>query len=213
MATPTPLDEALSKRVTAGLLRMGTALRSHAWEGAALSGLTPTQGEILTLLLLRGVPMRLGEIAEDAALTSATVSEAVSTLESKGLVEKRRDANDGRALALRLTAKGRTSAKRASQWASFVTTAADLMSEKDRAQLYRMLVKLISTMEIRGDMPQQRMCLTCEHFETAARGKGTYHCNHFNTTFDDSRLALDCNAHEEADIATRNKVWKLYSKS
>ncbi|MFJ2994983.1 MarR family winged helix-turn-helix transcriptional regulator [Pandoraea sp. NPDC087047] len=213
MATSTPLDEKLSSRVTTGLLRMGTALRSHAWEGAALSGLTPTQGEILTLLLLRGVPMRLGKIAEDAALTSATVSEAVSTLESKGLVEKRRDANDGRALGLRLTTKGRTSAKRASQWASFVTTAADLMSDKDRAQLYRMLLKLISTMEIRGDMTRQRMCLTCEHLETAARGKGMYHCNYFNTTFDDSRLAIDCNAHEEASIATRNKIWKLYSKS
>ncbi|WP_174976565.1 MarR family winged helix-turn-helix transcriptional regulator [Pandoraea soli] len=213
MATPTPLDEALSKRVTAGLLRMGTALRSHAWEGAAMAGLTPTQGEILTLLLARGVPMRLGEIAEDAALTSATVSEAVSTLESKGLVEKRRDANDGRALALRLTARGKTAAKKASQWPNFLTTASESLGEKECAQLYRTLVKMIFTMQERGDVPPQRMCLTCSHFEVSARGKGQYHCDHFNVTYDDSRLPLDCNAHEDADVAMQRKVWKLYSKT
>lgn len=213
MATPTPLDEALSKRVTAGLLRMGTALRSHAWEGAAMAGLTPTQGEILTLLLARGVPMRLGEIAEDAALTSATVSEAVSTLESKDLVEKRRDVNDGRALALRLTARGKTAAKKASQWPNFLTTASETLNEKERAQFYRTLLKLVFTMQERGDMPSQRMCLTCTHFEVNARGKGSYSCNHFNATYDDSRLPIDCNAHEEADIATQRKVWKLYSKA
>jgi DNA-binding MarR family transcriptional regulator len=178
-----------------------------------MAGLTPTQGEILTLLLTRGVPMRLGEIAEDAALTSATVSEAVSTLESKGLVEKRRDANDGRALALRLTARGKTAAKKASQWPNFLTSASDSLGDKESAQLYRTLVKLIFTMQERGDMPPQRMCLTCTHFEVTARGKGAYHCNYFNATYDDSRLPLDCNAHESSDIATQRKVWKLYSKA
>lgn len=167
----------------------------------------------MTLLLSRGVPMRLGEIAEDAALTSATVSEAVSTLESKGLVEKRRDANDGRALALRLTARGRTAAKRASQWPNFLTTAADSLGDKECAQLYRALLKLVFTMQERGDMPPQRMCLTCSHFEAAPRGKGQFHCNHFNATYDDSRIPLDCNSHEDADIATQRKVWKLYSKA
>lgn len=192
---------------------MGTALRSHAWVGAAMAGLTPTQGEILTLLLMRGAPMRLGEIAEDAALTSATVSEAVSTLESKGLVEKRRDANDGRALALRLTARGKTAAKKASQWPNFLTSASDSLGEKESAQLYRTLVKLIFTMQERHDMPPQRMCLTCSHFSVVERNKGPYHCNHFNVNYDDSRLPLDCNAHELADVAAQRKVWKLYSKT
>lgn len=178
-----------------------------------MAGLTPTQGEILTLLLARGVPMRLGEIAEDAALTSATVSEAVSTLESKDLVEKRRDVNDGRALALRLTARGKTAAKKASQWPNFLTTASETLNEKERAQFYRMLLKLVFTMQERGDMPPQRMCLTCTHFEANGRGKGSYYCNYFNATYDDSRLPIDCNAHEEADIATQRKVWKLYSKA
>ncbi|VVD98849.1 MarR family transcriptional regulator [Pandoraea nosoerga] len=178
-----------------------------------MAGLTPTQGEILTLLLARGVPMRLGEIAEDAALTSATVSEAVSTLESKDLVEKRRDVNDGRALALRLTARGKTAARKASQWPNFLMTASETLNEKERSQFYRTLLKLVFTMQERGDMPPQRMCLTCTHFEVNARGKGPYYCDYFNATYDDSRLPIDCNAHEEADIATQRKIWKIYSKA
>ncbi|GAB3625658.1 MarR family transcriptional regulator [Pandoraea terrae] len=216
MATQTPLEETLPKRITAGLLRVGTALRSHAWEGAALAGLTPTQGEILTLLLSRSVPMRLGEIAADAALTSATVSEAVSTLETKGLVEKRRDANDGRALALRLTARGKTAAKRASQWPDFLTVASDALGDKERVQLYRTMVKLIYSMQGRGDVPPQRMCLSCAHFEPASGTRGAaaqHHCNYYKINYDDSGLRLDCAGHEEADMATQRKVWKIFNKS
>lgn len=145
-------QDSLPKSITAALLKLATALRSHAWEGAAASGLTPTQGEILMLLLARGVPMRLGEIAHDAALTSATVSEAVSTLEGKGLVEKRRDASDGRALALRLTARGKTSAKKASQWANFLVKASESLSVKDQEQMHRILGKMLLTMQQRGDI-------------------------------------------------------------
>ena len=78
-----------SGRVTHSLLRLSTAMRSQAWDWAEGAGLTPTQGEILVLLLQRKGPMRLGEIARETQLTAATTSDAVSTLETKGLVEKR----------------------------------------------------------------------------------------------------------------------------
>jgi DNA-binding MarR family transcriptional regulator len=111
--------EQATGRVTHTLLRLSTAMRSQAWEWAEGAGLTPTQGEILVLLMQRKGPMRLGEIARETALTAATTSDAVSTLETKGLVEKRRALDDGRALAVRLTARGRTAAKRAAQWPDF----------------------------------------------------------------------------------------------
>src|SRR5271169_2925153 len=91
--------EQATGRVTHSLLRLSTAMRSQAWEWAEGAGLTPTQGEILVLLMQRKGPMRLGEIAGETALTAATTSDAVSTLDSKGLVEKRRALDDGRALA------------------------------------------------------------------------------------------------------------------
>src|SRR6201994_5186039 len=99
--------EQATGRGTHGLLRLSTAMRSQAWEWAEGAGLTPTQGEIFVLLVQREGPMRLGEIARETALTAATTSDAVSTLETKGLVEKRRALDDGRALAGRLAAPRR----------------------------------------------------------------------------------------------------------
>ena len=44
-------------------------------------------GRILVLVMQRKGPMRLSEIARETALSAATTSDAVTTLESKGLVE------------------------------------------------------------------------------------------------------------------------------
>ena len=96
-------------RVTHGLLRLGTAMRGHAWEWAEGAKLTPTQGEILVLLMQRKATMRLGEIARETALTAATTSDAVSTLEEKGLVEKRRAISPSRIGPLRCISKTRIS--------------------------------------------------------------------------------------------------------
>ncbi len=122
-------------------------MRSQAWEWAEGAGLTPTQGEILVLLMQRKGPMRLGEIARETALTAATTSDAVSTLESKGLVEKRRALDDGRALAVRLTARGRTAAKRAAQWPDFLAKAVGTLREDEQALFYRTLLKTIHQLE------------------------------------------------------------------
>jgi DNA-binding MarR family transcriptional regulator len=139
--------EQATGRVTHSLLRLSTAMRSQAWEWAEGAGLTPTQGEILVLLMQRKGPMRLGEIARETALTAATTSDAVSTLETKGLVEKRRALDDGRALAVRLTARGRTAAKRAAQWPDFLAKAVGTLRDDEQAVFYRTLLKTVHQLE------------------------------------------------------------------
>ena len=145
--------EQATGRVTHGLLRLSTAMRSQAWEWAEGAGLTPTQGEILVLLMQRKGPMRLGEIARETALTAATTSDAVSTLEGKGLVEKRRALDDGRALAVRLTARGRTAAKRALQWPEFLAKAVGTLRDDEQAPFYRTLLKTIRQLETQEQIP------------------------------------------------------------
>src|ERR1700743_1628080 len=130
-------------RITAGLLRLNTAMRNRAWNWAEGAGLTPTQGEILVLLAQRKAALRLNDIARETALTAATTSDAVSTLEEKGLVEKRRAVDDRRALAVKLTARGRTAAKRAAQWPGFVSGALVSLRDEEQVALYSGLFKLI----------------------------------------------------------------------
>jgi DNA-binding MarR family transcriptional regulator len=200
-------------RVTHGLLRLSTAMRSQAWEWAEGAGLTPTQGEILVLLMQRKGPMRLGEIARETALTAATTSDAVSTLEDKGLVEKRRAIDDGRALALRLTARGRTAAKRALQWPDFLAKAVGTLRIDEQAAFYRTLLKTIRQLETQEQIPAHRMCLSCIHFEVSKSPKKTPHrCALLKISMADTDLRLDCSVYEEADVATQKRTWKIFSQ-
>jgi DNA-binding MarR family transcriptional regulator len=205
--------EQATGRVTHSLLRLSTAMRSQAWEWAEGAGLTPTQGEILVLLMQRKGPMRLGEIARETALTAATTSDAVSTLESKGLVEKRRALDDGRALAVRLTARGRTAAKRAAQWPDFLAKAVGTLKDDEQAMFYRTLLKTVRQLETQDDIPPHRMCLTCTHFEPSKNPKKTPHfCKLLDLKMSDTDVRLDCSVHENADIATQKKIWKIYAQ-
>ncbi|RQZ11329.1 MarR family transcriptional regulator [Burkholderia sp. Bp9031] len=201
-----------SGRVTHSLLRLSTAMRSQAWDWAEGAGLTPTQGEILVLLLQRKGPMRLGEIARETQLTAATTSDAVSTLETKGLVEKRRALDDGRALAVRLSARGRTAAKKALQWPEFLTKAVGKLGADEQGTLYRALLKTLRELQVAGVTPPQRMCLTCAHFQPGKQSKKTMHyCAALDLSMADSDLRLDCSVQEEADAATQKKTWKVFA--
>ncbi|WP_269503876.1 MarR family winged helix-turn-helix transcriptional regulator [Burkholderia sp. IMCC1007] len=201
-----------SGRVTHSLLRLSTAMRSQAWDWAEGAGLTPTQGEILVLLLQRKGPMRLGEIARETQLTAATTSDAVSTLETKGLVEKRRALDDGRALAVRLSARGRTAAKKALQWPEFLSKAVGKLGADEQGTLYRALLKTLRELQVAGVTPPQRMCLTCTYFEPGKPSKKTlHHCATLDITMADSDLRLDCSVQEEADAATQKKTWKIFA--
>lgn len=188
-------------------------MRSQAWDWAEGAGLTPTQGEILVLLMQRKGPMRLGEIARETALTAATTSDAVSTLEAKGLVEKRRALDDGRALAVRLTARGKTAAKRALQWPDFIGEALGALRADEQSAFYRSLVKMIWQMQANDDIPQHRMCVSCTHFVPSKSPKKTPHrCELLDLSMADTDLRLDCSVHEEADLTTQKKTWKIFSQ-
>ncbi|MDR5814908.1 MarR family winged helix-turn-helix transcriptional regulator [Caballeronia sp. LZ033] len=205
--------EQATGRVTHGLLRLSTAMRSQAWEWAEGVGLTPTQGEILVLLMQRRGPMRLGEIARETALTAATTSDAVSTLEGKGLVEKRRALDDGRALAVRLTARGRTAAKKAVQWPDFLAKAVGTLREEEQVAFYRTLLKTIRHLESQQQMPAHRMCLSCSHFQASKNlKKAPHHCALLQIDMADTDLRLDCSVYEEADPATQKKSWKVFAQ-
>jgi len=205
--------EQATGRVTHSLLRLSTAMRSQAWEWAEGAGLTPTQGEILVLLMQRKGPMRLGEIARETALTAATTSDAVSTLESKGLVEKRRALDDGRALAVRLTARGRTAAKRAAQWPDFLAKAVGTLRDEEQSIFYRTLLKTVRQLEVQGHIPPHRMCVTCTHLEPSKNPKKTPHrCMLLDLSMSDTDLRLVCSVHETVDAATQKKTWKIFAQ-
>jgi DNA-binding MarR family transcriptional regulator len=71
------------------------------------AGLDPAAAQLLSWLVKQG-PSRQGELAEHTFLDPSTISRRISQLVHLGLVERRADPVDGRAVQLVPTAKGQT---------------------------------------------------------------------------------------------------------
>jgi DNA-binding MarR family transcriptional regulator len=147
---------------------------------------------------------------------------------------KRRAVDDRRALAVKLTARGRTAAKRAAQWPGFVSGAlVGSLRDEEQTALYSGLFKLIRELEIQGTMPAHRMCGTCRWFEpehaaesgarrAAARtskaakqatSSTSFYCSTLSQPLDRASLRLDCLAYEPADATAQVRNWKVLKQA
>lgn len=172
-------------------------MRSQAWSRATAEGITPTQGDILALLHSRTAALRLSDIALELAITPATASDAVSTLVSKGLVQKVRASEDRRALALSLTRKGVELASNVSESENLLAQVLQSLEGEDKVTLLNLIVKVIRTMQDRGDIPATRMCLTCDYYTANPDGDPhqPHYCKLVKAPFADKHVRLDCPEH------------------
>jgi DNA-binding MarR family transcriptional regulator len=140
------MDEDLKKTVSA-FRKLVTTLR----RGKTHERLTEAAGirldrpgvEILVSLLDAGEPRRIGAIAEALQVESPHVTRHVAALEQRGLVERVRDPDDGRAWRIALTEEGTSAASKCAQVTTqwFEGAMAD-WSAADRAELSRLMEKL-----------------------------------------------------------------------
>lgn len=196
-----PARDPIARRVAVGLAKIGLALRSQAWQEAAGRGLTPTQGQVLALLLGSTGPLRLSQLAEGLGVTAATASDAVQALVAKGLVRKERSREDARALAVSLTSAGREEAARAASWPDFLLSAIDELSAAEKEVFLEGLIKMIRALQERGQIPVARMCVTCRFFRPNAHPDPDrpHHCAFVNAPFGGRSLRIDCPDHQSAE--------------
>lgn len=206
-------NDRVAQTVTTGLVKLGIALKSRDWREAGEQGLTPTQGQILALLRLRQTRgMRLTELAAGLAVTTATVSDAVATLVQKGLVRKQRSRDDARALAITLTEAGTREAERVAGWPDFLVEAVEALSPEEQAVFLRGLIKMIRTLQERGQIPISRMCVTCRFFRPHVHENADrpHHCAFVDAPFGDRHLRLECPDYEVAPDASASRTWVTF---
>jgi DNA-binding MarR family transcriptional regulator len=209
-AVADPLD----RRVVTGLAKIGLATKHRAWQEAEGRGLTPTQGQILAILrLLPREGARLSALAETMAVTAATASQAVDALARKGLVAKARSTHDARALAISLTEAGRREADRAASWTDFLLGAVDVLTSEEQEVFLRGLIKMIRTLQERGEIPVSRMCVTCRYFRpnVHAEGDRPHHCAFVDAPFGERHLRLECVDHQAAPPEQAARSWEAFA--
>lgn len=201
----------LPTRLAVGLHKLGLAMKQQTWGKASTAGLSPTQGQLLALLAT-APDSRAGLLAQRLGLTAATVSDSIKALVEKGLVEKRGDAQDARASLLRLTDAGVPLARQATGWPEFLARAVDSLDEDEQRVMFKGLLKMIRTLQRRGDIPASRMCLTCTHFRPHVHsGAKPHHCAFVDAPFGDRHLRLECNEHLEAAEPAQDSTWDAFT--
>lgn len=211
-----PFDSAAGstvQQVTVGLTKLGIAMKSRAWQETGMRGLTPTQAQVLALLHVRSRgSMRLSQLAAGLGVTAATMSEAVETLVRKGLVEKAREAEDGRALRITLTEAGRHEADRVAGWPDFLHAGLEALTPDEQVIFLRGIIKIIRTLQERGLIPVAQMCVTCRFFRPNVHADPVrpHHCAFVDAPFGDQHLRIECPDYQDAPDEQAQRAWERF---
>ena len=115
--------------------------------GGHASGLTSTQRLLLQELVDRG-PLRLGALAEAIGATDPTTSRAVDGLVTTGLVGRRADPDDRRAVLHVATPRGKSWAqRRRTEVAAALDRALARLSNAEQARLLHAVAKLSAALQ------------------------------------------------------------------
>ena len=191
------ITEPLDRRLADGLTRLAAVARQLDWQAAASAGLSPTQADILRFVASRPEGARLTAAAAHIGVRKATASDAVTTLETKSLLRKQADAADGRAIALKATAKGTRVAR---EWPASFVPVVEGLSDNEQEILLALVIKMIRQLQLRELIAPQRTCVTCRHFrENVAPGTASPHfCAFVGAPMAERHLRVDCPEHESA---------------
>ncbi|MFN8224877.1 MAG: MarR family winged helix-turn-helix transcriptional regulator [Gaiellales bacterium] len=190
MTDSTPLDRKLVDAAER-LCRAFRAARQHLATRHRLS--------LLQLLILEQLadhkPRRAGELAAELAVSQPTMSDAIATLERKGLAHRQPDPDDRRATTVSLSPDGVALAGEISQELVPLLggdeTAAD---PDDRGTALRVLLAEVGRLHRAGVIAVDRGCATCDDYHPPHAGTPA-HCDLVAQRLSDQDLRVDCPEH------------------
>lgn len=194
-------QESLPDRLVTGLSKIGLAMKSRAWRRKGRQGIGPLQIQVLTFLRSRpNHSATVSTIARELSVKLPTASEVIRTLENKRLVRRRRREIDNRVVTVHLTSLGAKAGHVENRWPEILASATENLSVQEQVALLGSLVKLIRALQLQGEIPVARMCVSCEHFRQHAHVESDqpHHCNFYDVAFGDRGFRLDCYEYVEA---------------
>lgn len=186
-------DVDLDRKVLAAVERLGRALRAARQQVATRHELS-LLGLSVIEILADGRPRRVGDLAAELDVSQPTVSDAVATLDKRGLISRDRDPADLRTTLVSLTGTGETVAANIAAELRPVL-AAEAGTTAERATTLRVLLGEIARLQHAGVITVNRSCLTCRHYQppgTRTRAR----CLLLGTALRDQDLRVDCGEHE-----------------
>jgi DNA-binding MarR family transcriptional regulator len=202
-------QDSLPDRLVTGLSKIGLAMKSRTWRRQGQKGVGPLQVQVLSYL--RSCPNQtatVSTIARELTVKLPTASEVIRTLAEKRLVRRRQREADHRIVTVHLTAMGAKAGKVSSGWPEILAAATEQLSVEEQVSLLSSLVKLIRVLQVKGEIPVARMCVSCQHFSPNQHKSADkpHHCGFFNVPFGNQSLLLDCPEYVAAPIVLKKRA-------
>ena len=189
-------NKSIEGRIVAALERISQAFRVLLWNEGKEFSLSPIQIQILIFLLHHSDEKRkVSYVADEFNMTKATVSDAVKSLEEKGLIKKTYEKHDTRSYVMHLTKKGHGIAAKTSLFTKELQMPIDKLNSDDKENLLLSLIGIIQYLNKSGIITIQRMCVMCSHYRPANKNQEHF-CRLLNTRLETSELRIDCPEHE-----------------
>ncbi len=179
-------------KIIVGIERLSTLFRFGLQDQAKKNQLTPLQIQIILFIGLHPKPSSPSDIADEFALTRATVSDAIKTLINKSLAEKIQDPADARKFSVRLTDQGKQELSSFHPLTQTFDKALGNLSEAECETVWQGILTLFKALHP-TNIPV-RMCYSCQYFK-AGDGDSTHFCNLMQVTLPSQDLRLDCPEH------------------
>lgn len=185
----------LDQKLELALERFTQAVRADRQARASANRVSPLQLELLARLR-DGEPAerKVAALARALNVAAPTVSDATATLESKRLIKRRPDPNDGRSTLLELTAAGRKSLEKAMD-GDVLSAALAALDPASKAATLKVAMEMIAAYHRSGTHAVWRICTTCRHYRPSASGRAG-RCHALEIALPAAQLRLDCSAHE-----------------
>lgn len=182
----------LGAKLTTGFVNIAVALRAMLWQECLAANISPIQGQILVFCLNHPPQLcRIGSLAREFCLTKPTISDAVKTLERKGLLTKHNDPGDLRSFDLILTAEGVEIANQVARFPDTLQQLLEEVPETRKAQLELLLTQLTVQLKELGILSGQRSCVSCQH-SIKQRSKKNYYCALYQSKMGQAEIRLNC---------------------
>ena len=149
----------VSMAAVANVFRVASAARSHL-ERSVLAplDLSFSAFTVLWVLWVWG-EQESRHLAAEAGITKGTLTGVVSTLEGRGLVERRPHADDRRLVLVRATAKGRRTMRtlfpRFNGEEQQIVAGLSVAERRDLAHLLRQVLRTLEALEVESDGSEQ----------------------------------------------------------
>jgi len=203
----------LPHRLASALSKVSVSLKRRLWRDATMRRISPLQAQVLAFLRRRpNHSSTVSAITQMLGVTMPTASDVIAVLVRRGLLRKFRTEEDGRVFTVLLTARGRRRAEQVTGWPDFLQWATELLPREEQESLLRTLVKLIRSIQERGEIPVAKMCVTCTHFRPYVHEdpQQPHHCALMDAPFGDHLLRIDCNEHEPALADQQERQWQAF---